>query len=96
MVDLKWTKQALNDVESIAEYISKDSPYYAKIFSQKIFKSVERLEIFPKSGRIVPEMKNKTIREIIIGNYRIIYKINTDKIEIITVYHSARLLNIKL
>ena len=94
MVEIKWTKQAINDVESISEYISRDSVYYAKMFAQKIFQSVDRLLIFPQSGRIVPELKNTIIREIILGNYRVIYRSHEQLVEIITVYHSSRLLNL--
>ena len=95
MVKLKWTQQALDDVEIITNYIANDSLYYAKMFAKKVFESVERIEIFPESGRVVSEINCKNIREITLGNYRIIYRIKTNRIEIITVYHSSRLLNIK-
>ncbi len=72
-------------------YFSRQS-LYAKIFSQKIFKSVDRLEMFPESGRIVPEINNQNIWEIILGNYRVIYRVNL--VEIITIYHSSRILNL--
>ncbi len=96
MVKLEWTEQALKDVDAIAEYISLDSLFYAKTFTQKIFNAIERLELFPKSGRIVPEINNKNIREIILGNYRIIYRIKLNLVEIISVYHSSRLLDLDL
>ena len=60
--------------------------------TKKVFEVIERLESFPESGRIVPELNRKKIREIILGNYRIIYRIKKDIVEILTVYHSARLL----
>ncbi len=94
MAEIKWTEQALDDVDSIAEYIARDSTHYARLFAHKIFKSVKRLHSFPESGRIVPEIGRPEIREIILGNYRIIYRINDNLVEIITVYHAARLLNI--
>lgn len=92
MASVTWTKQALFDVDNIAEYIAQDSKYYAKIFVEKIFTSITRLEVFPESGRVVPELNNLSIREIILGNYRIIYRVNSEFVEILTVYHSARLL----
>ncbi len=95
MVKLRWTQQALDDIEVITDYIAKDSSFYAKMFAKKVFDSVDRIEIFPESGRIVPEINCNNIREILLGNYRIIYRIKTNVIEIITVYHSSRLLNIK-
>lgn len=94
MAKIKWTPQALKDVEAIADFISRDSDYYARMFTAEVFEIVERLELFPKSGRIVPELNRKAIKEIISGNYRIIYRIRNAFIEILTVYHSARLFDI--
>ncbi|MDP2277680.1 MAG: type II toxin-antitoxin system RelE/ParE family toxin, partial [Nitrospirota bacterium] len=90
----KWTPQSLDDVESITNFIARDSPCYAGIFTVKVFEAVERLELFSESGRIVPELNRKEIREVIMGNYRIIYRIKEEIVEILTVYHSARLLEI--
>ncbi len=94
MAILKWTPQALADVEANADFIAKDSVYYAQIFARKVFKTVDKLTTFPMLGRIVPEINSENIREIILGNFRIIYRVDEDVIEILTVYHSARLLEI--
>jgi plasmid stabilization system protein ParE len=93
MAKLKWTEQALNDVEAIAIYIARDSFFYAQAFAQRIFDSVQRLEIFPESGRLVPEVAQQNIREVLHGNYRVIYRVKNDFVEILTVYHSSRLLD---
>lgn len=95
MAIIKWTPQALNDVEAIANFISRDSDYYARMFTVEVFEIVERLELFPKSGRMFPELNRKEIKEIIFGNYRIIYRVKNAFVEILTVYHSARLFDIK-
>ena len=93
MVNVKWTKRALADADSIAEYIAKDSVYYAKIQIKRFFDKVEILKIYPKIGRIVPERKQPNIRDLILGNYRLIYKvINKNQIHILTIHHSKRLL----
>ena len=92
MAKIKWTPQALEDIETIANFIARDSTYYADIFTVNIFETVERLELFPESGRTVPELNLKEIREVILGNYRIIYRLKEDIVEILTVYHSTRLL----
>lgn len=93
MAEIRWTLQALDDVESIAGYIARDSTQYAQLFAVKVFDSVRRIKIFPKSGRVVPEINQENIREIILGNYRIIYRLKNNYVEILTVYHSARLLD---
>jgi toxin ParE1/3/4 len=74
MVEVKWTKQAVQDIDKIAEFIAKDSDHYAKIQVQRFFNAVKVLEKQPKSGKIVPEKQDPSIREILIGSYRIIYK----------------------
>ena len=93
MVEVRWTSQSIEDIGNIAEFISKDSRKYALIQVQDFFEAAEILENFPKSGRIVPELDNKDIRELIVGFYRLIYRIKNDQlVEILTVYHSRRLL----
>lgn len=67
---------------------------YAKLFANRVFSAVERLELFSSSGRVVPEVGREDIREILLGNYRIIYRVLPDESEILTVYHGARLLDI--
>src|SRR3989442_809920 len=93
MVEVKWTPQAADDLESITRFIAKDSPYYARLFAIDVLEAVDRLPKLPKSGRIVPELRNPLIREIILGNYRIVYRLRGGLAEILTVYHGAKLLN---
>ena len=89
---LVWSEEALEDIESIATYIEKDSPIYARAVVSKFFKKVEILKTNPELGRVVPEMDNKKIREIFIYNYRLIYRIDTDTILLTAVIHGKRLL----
>lgn len=94
MVKINWTPQSRNDLISIAEFIAQDSRKYAKIQVRRIRERVRQLVHFPKSGRIVPELENPRIREVIMGNYRIIYLIATDeRIDILTIHHAAKLLD---
>ena len=96
MAEIRWTPQAIEDIENIAKYIGNDSPKYAAIQVEEFFDAALILEDFPHSGRIVPELGNKNIRELIVGFYRLIYRIrNSNLVEVITVYHSNRLLKPK-
>ncbi len=90
MVKIIWAKRSLIDIEDIAEYISKDSIKYAKITIEGIIKEAARLEENPLIGRIVPEINDEKFRELIKGNYRIIYQHDEQKVNILTVHHSAR------
>jgi toxin ParE1/3/4 len=94
MARLRWTPQALDDVEAICKFLVRDSDYYAHLFANKVFEKSETIEKFPYSGRIVPELEKDTIRELIYGNYRIIYLIVSHEIQVLTVHHSSRLLDI--
>lgn len=91
MVQINWTYVAINDIQDIAEYISKDSKVYAKLQITRIRKRTQVLKTLIFSSKIVDEFQNVNFRELIEGNYRIIYKIvSNNKIDIITIHHSAR------
>jgi len=89
---LEWSQEALEDIESIASYIEKDSPVYARSVVSKFFEKAEILRDFPKSGRKVPELDNPTIRELFVYSYRLIYKIEQKKILFVAVVHGKRVL----
>jgi toxin ParE1/3/4 len=94
MVRINWTLLAVDDLKSIGLYISRDSKRYAKIEVQKIIVSTKILKTQPFLGKIVNEVNENNIRELIEGNYRIIYEIISDnQIDILTVHHSSRELN---
>jgi toxin ParE1/3/4 len=92
MVKIIWTQRSLTDLRSIAEYISRDSVKYASLTLERIIDVTNHLETNPRIGRMVPEIgRNDKIREIIFGNFRIIYKItNSVTLHILTVHHSAK------
>jgi addiction module RelE/StbE family toxin len=93
MAQVKWTPQAADDLETIAEFISRDSPHYAGLLVANVLQTVDPLIDFPQSGRIVPEIGDASLREVILGNYRIIYHLRSEAAEILTVHHGARLLD---
>lgn len=94
MVEVKWTDFAIENLNDIGDYIEKDSFQYAEIVVNYLFDSVDILEQNPLSGRLVPEFGDNSIRELIRGSYRIVYRLlNDNRIDILTVHHSARLLN---
>jgi toxin ParE1/3/4 len=93
MVRLIWAPKSLRELENIFVYISVDSVDYARIFVRKIIDAAKTIPEFPLLGRIVPEFKDERIRERIFKNYRIIYRIGNDEIEIVTIFHNARQLN---
>nr|VFJ53959.1 MAG: addiction module toxin, RelE/StbE family [Candidatus Kentron sp. FW]VFJ58094.1 MAG: addiction module toxin, RelE/StbE family [Candidatus Kentron sp. FW] len=88
---IKWSKRARADIRDLKAYIAKDSPYYARRFTERIIASVENLETFPKMGRLVPEAKGrKDVRELIYQGYRIIYLTQPKQVFIVTILHGSR------
>lgn len=90
MIDLSWSPQSVRDLESIRAYIAEDSPLYAALAVQRIFKAVERLREFPDSGRTVPERQSPHLREVIVGSYRVVYRRSSARVEIVTVFRASR------
>jgi plasmid stabilization system protein ParE len=78
-------------VEEIASFIAQDQPHAAEEWAEEVFAAVERLERFPESGRVVPEVRRETIREVIHGNFRIIYRVEPTRVAVLTVRHSRQL-----
>jgi len=93
MAEVRWTPQAADDLDAIAEFISQDSPHYSSLFVLDVLHAVSRLIQFPKSGRVVPDVNDPAIRELILGSYRIIYRLRQDLVEILTVFYGSRLLD---
>lgn len=96
MVKVVWTESSLADLKEIFDHIADDSIRYASITVSRLYQRAQPIAINPFLGRIVPEYNIKTIRELIEGNYRIIYRIkNKTQIDILRVIHTARLLKKK-
>jgi toxin ParE1/3/4 len=96
MVKVVWTDISTADLKEIFDYIADDSVRYASITTNKIYQRVQPLSENQLMGRMVPEFNKKDIRELIEGSYRIIYRIkNGSQIDILRVYHVARLLRRK-
>jgi toxin ParE1/3/4 len=85
-----WSPAAVTDVNSIAEYIARDSIYQSSLFVVRLLGATDRLQNFPLSGRIIPEISNPVCREIIYGSYRIMYRIADDEVWITGVVHGAQ------
>ena len=79
-------------MEAIRRFIANDSDVYADLVVARLVEAVERLELFPRSGRIVPELADPQLREIIESPYRIVYRVLDESVEVLTVFRASRLL----
>ena len=89
---LAWSPEAIEDIEAIASYIERGSLWYARAVVSKIVETAEAIPDHPELGRIVPEIDDRSIRERFVYSYRIIYRIEQERILIATVVHGSRLL----
>lgn len=90
---LVWSPLAFTQAEEISGYIAEDNPIAAEKWLMGLFDEVERLADYPESGRHVPEIRRPEIRELVYGEYRIIYRIRAATVAILTVRHGRRLLS---
>jgi toxin ParE1/3/4 len=90
VASVRWTVGARADLGAIVAYVSHDSPTYAAALAERIGVAVERLRRYPRLGRIVPEYDDEAIRELIVGNYRVVYRVQQQKVGIVAVVHGSR------
>ena len=90
-----WTHESLTQLTEIEDYISKDSPKRAALFVDQLLAHAESLPGNPGMGRMVPEIGNPSIRELIFKRYRIVYRLESDCIKILTVFEEHRLLRMQ-
>jgi len=91
---LVWSPLAVERASEIAEYIAQDKPAAADYWINTVFSKVDQLRSSPEIGRVVPEIRNEQFRELIYGNYRIIYRIEKRQISILTIRHGKQILPI--
>jgi len=91
---IEWTEPAISDLQHIRGYIAKDSEYFSARFIEKVINRIDVLPDFPEMGRVVSEADDKSIRELIYQKYRIMYRIEKERILILAIIHGGRDLNI--
>lgn len=90
--EVKWSPEATEDLESIAEYIARDSEFYARAVVTEILSVSRNIGEFPLIGHIVPEIGDERIRERLIYSYRLVYRVEPERILTVAVIHGKRLL----
>ncbi len=87
---VEWSDYASDDLDELVRYISRDSEIYARLFAERVVLTTQRLKDFPESGRMIPEVENQTLREIIVQGYRVMYRVETDRVLVLAVMHGSR------
>ena len=91
MTEIRWTDQAVEDLKSIRAFIERDSLRYGRLVAERLFEATSQIETFPHSGRIVPELGRENVRELVLGEYRLVYHLRADVAVVMTVFRSSRL-----
>jgi len=91
-VKIIWSRESLQQLIEIENYISRDNPERAVQFINRLIDRVEKIKDFPYKGRVVPEFSLNEIQEVFEKNYRIVYRISEKQIEILTVFEGHKLL----
>jgi toxin ParE1/3/4 len=87
---VRWTPRAVEDLKEIARYIGADNPRAARIHVDKLKRRAESVGRFPKQGRVLPELARDDVRELIVGNYRIIYRVHAEAVDILTLFEGHK------
>lgn len=90
MAEVIWTEPALQELDALAEYIALDNPAAASALIKDIFDKIERLENFPKSGRIPPELPDSVYREVVVPPCRIFYREDEQRVLVLYVMREER------
>jgi toxin ParE1/3/4 len=87
---IAWTESAWRDLERIADYIAEDSPGYAAAFVRRVRDRARSLDEMAERGRVVPELDQPSVRELVVGTYRLIYEISDQEVFVLALIHGAR------
>ena len=93
---VRWSETATGDLRRIYDYISNDSAVYAKRVVNEVIDKSEYLKEYPNIGRVVPELNNSKIRELIVYSYRMVYQLENEDVEILTLVHSRKNFDLEL
>src|SRR5262245_63716382 len=91
---LEWSPRGLQRVREIAEHTDQDDPSAAEEWLQELFRILERVVKFPASGRVVPEVGKPELREVLHGEYRVVYRRTTKRVSVLTIRHGRQLLDL--
>jgi len=87
---VRWTSVAFRQFRGIVDYVTAFSPNAGRTLADRITQALDNLETFPRLGRIVPDYQDEAIRELIVGDYRVVYRIVGDEVRVIAVVHGSR------
>ena len=89
MAQLLWTNNAHQQLDSIRTYIESNNSYFAERYINRMLRRIELLKSFPESGELQPQYRGSNVRQVVFGNYRIIFQSTTTVVRILAIQHAA-------
>ena len=88
--EVVWAESAADDLAEVANYIAKDSEFYAAAVVRELIEAARSLDLFAQRGRIVPEYSDAAIRQLLVRDYRLIYEVGKTAVHVLRIVHGAR------
>lgn len=88
---VRWTDRARRDLAEIGRFIARDKPSASRRWIDRLVRGATQAARFPQAGRMVPELRRPDVREVLIGNYRLVYWLNEGELQVVTVFEGHRL-----
>jgi toxin ParE1/3/4 len=85
-----WAESASDDLAEVASYIAKDSEFYAAAIVRELIEAARSLDLFAERGRVVPEYRDPSIRELLVRDYRLVYEVGEVTVHVLRIVHGAR------
>lgn len=87
---VEWAGRARSDLRLAVEYIHRTSPESAKAFLSQVFQTTQSLSTFSERGRVVPDLNDPEIRQVLVGRYRVLYEVHSDAVWVMRVLHTSQ------
>jgi toxin ParE1/3/4 len=88
--EIEWAESAITSLVDAVDYIARDSPSYAAALAVRADRTASSLAEFPDRGRRVGEFDDPAVRELMVGSYRLIYRVRPTKVVILAFVHKSR------
>ena len=88
--EVAWAESASDDLAKIASYIEKDSAFYAAAVVRELIEAARSLDLFAERGRVVPEYRTPSLRELLVRDYRLVYEVSEVAVHVLRIVHGAR------
>jgi plasmid stabilization system protein ParE len=77
-------------LDDVVSYIAQDSRPAAERLLIQALEAASSLDVFSERGRLVPELDQPNVRQLLVHRYRLIYEVTPDEVQVLAFVHGAR------